>query len=398
MRLLLVDDEIRLLEGLRRSLRLERPEWHVATAASGTEAFQKIQSEEPFDMLITDMLMPGMDGSALLRESQRVAPGMVRIILSGHAGIELIQSCEASFHQFLAKPVDPDRFIALVDSFAAKEDTPSMSRARQLVAGLDRVPSLPSLHRGLSCLLREGHPSIEEVLAIVRLDMGMATKILKLVNSSYLTLAAKVTDLTQALELISLDLLKQAVLERGAMTAAQSLHPSGLDLAELWEHSAQVAQMASLLAAAEQVGQEEASHCYTAGLLHDVGRVVMALDPSLDYHRVLSESRRLDAPSPLLELEAYGTTHAEVGAELLHLWGLDPRLCDLVAGHHGRIHCTCGSIPNCILKCADLWSSSQASENPFSDGYTPPGDEPQPCLARWMPVLGGHAQGLSADH
>lgn len=385
MRILLVDDEVRLLDGLRRSLRLERPEWDVATADSGLEACERLQ-QASYDLLITDMLMPGMDGAGLLREARRVAPGMVRIVLSGHAGRDRIQSCESSFHQFLGKPVDPDRFIALVDGFDQGRAQPGSAQARALVAGLDRIPSLPSRHQELSSLLGRADPPLDAVAALVQRDLGMASKVLKLVNASYLTPDRKVTDLSQAVDLIGLDLLKQAVLEREALSVAEDLHPAGLDLAGLWHHSVQVAETCAFLARLEGLGAELAAFCHTAGLLHDLGRVVLATHPGLGYERLLRAEAGGQQPLTALEMEAYGTTHAAVGAELLHLWGLEPVLCDLVRTHHARLSDDPSHRLDRLLRFADQWCSEGAQDDPFADGLAHAWGH-DPSAQRWAEAL-----------
>ena len=232
MRILLVDDETRLLDSTRRAIRLERPSWAVFTASGGVEAIQVLQ-ERSIDVLVTDMLMPGMDGAGVLRMARQLSPGTVRLILSGHAGRDLIQSCEASFHQFLGKPVDPEAFIRVMDSFVIDEARPMATAARRLVAGLERVPSLPTLYRDLAHQLNEPSPSMEAVSRIVQLDLGMASKVLKLANSCYVTSELKVNDLRQAVELLSLDVLRKAVLVHGALEVARELNPSSLDLTEL---------------------------------------------------------------------------------------------------------------------------------------------------------------------
>ena len=278
MRILLVDDEMRLLDSTRRAIRLERPTWTVFTACGGEEALQVLQDRQ-IDVLVTDMLMPGMGGAALLRRARQLSPGTVRLILSGHAGRDLIQSCEGSFHQFLGKPVDPDAFIRVIESFEIAHEDLKTSSARRLVAGLERVPSLPSLYAELAHLLTEPDPSLEAVGRIVRRDLGMASKVLKLANSCYISSERKVNDFCQALDLLNLEVLKQAVLVHGALEVARELQPSGLDLTGLWEHSAAVGRAAATLAG-------------------PAGRVLLLFGRATARHRPGGAGRRIRAGLP----------------------------------------------------------------------------------------------------
>ena len=371
MRLLLVDDDLRLLGGLRRSLRVERPHWEVMAVAAGAEALALLEAGG-FDVLVADMHMPGMDGATLLQRARVVAPGTVRLVLSGHAGRDLILACEGSCHQFLGKPLDPAEFIHILEGFDPGPARLETLRARTLVAGLERLPSLPSLHRDLAQLLGEARPSLAGICALVRQDLGMASKVLKLVNSTFSASSfaprRKFLDLDQAVEMLSLDVLRSAVLVHGAVATAESLFPSGLDLEGLWEHSQAVAEACGFLARAETQDPAVEAFCHTAGLLHDLGILVLAGDPSLGYRDVLDLCAVTKSPMATVELDRFGTDHAEVGAELLHLWGLDPALCEVIRGHHVRKPDLGVFSLGRTLQLADLWSSNTLRGNPYSDG------------------------------
>lgn len=370
MRILLVDDEIRLVDGLRRTLRLERPSWQVKTALSGLEALQLLQRES-FDVLVTDMQMPGMDGASLLREAQLLAPETVRIILSGHAGQERIQSCEDAYHQYLGKPIDPEHFISLLDDMNESTKRPESLRARRLVAGLPCVPSLPSLYEQLVRVLKEGSPTVKELIELLRFDLGMASKLLKLANCCGKGPGDTPMDLYQALSQLSIDQFEQSVFRYGALAVAPSPAPSGLDLNELWEHSNMVAQVARSIALTEGHDATAVNLCHLSGLFHDLGRVLLASDPALDYRRVMELTEAPNRPLVAdLERNFYGTTHAEVGAELLWLWGVDKRVCNLVRHHHQPAVAAPDAEFLSILRFADAWCTGLvlSSPSPYADG------------------------------
>lgn len=105
IKILFVDDEPMVLQGLQRVLRPLRNEWETAFANSGQEALEKL-SQEPFDVIVTDMRMPGMDGGQLLTRVKERYPHMVRIILSGQADKTMVMKSVKPAHQYLAKPCD----------------------------------------------------------------------------------------------------------------------------------------------------------------------------------------------------------------------------------------------------------------------------------------------------
>ena len=106
-RILFVDDERHLLDGLKRSLRSQRNVWEVSFADSGEEAV-RLTEEQHFDVVVTDMRMPGMNGAELLARLSENYPDMIRLILSGHSDEALILKAVPYAHQFLAKPCDAE--------------------------------------------------------------------------------------------------------------------------------------------------------------------------------------------------------------------------------------------------------------------------------------------------
>ena len=107
IRVLFVDDEPRVLGGLRRMLRPMRHEWQMEFAQGGPEALDAL-AEQSFDVIISDMRMPGMDGGELLTEVMRRYPETVRIMLSGQSNKETVLRSVGPTHQYLAKPCDPE--------------------------------------------------------------------------------------------------------------------------------------------------------------------------------------------------------------------------------------------------------------------------------------------------
>ncbi len=102
-RILFVDDESLALQGLERMLRNMRNEWEMEFVDSGPKALERM-AQADFDVVVSDMRMPCMNGAHLLNEVMLRYPATVRLILSGHADQDLILKCVGSTHQYLAKP------------------------------------------------------------------------------------------------------------------------------------------------------------------------------------------------------------------------------------------------------------------------------------------------------
>jgi len=104
-RIIFVDDEPRVLDGIRRFLYPMRREWDMSFACSGPQALE-IMAHDPFDVIVTDVRMPGMDGTELLARVRDLHPGVVRIVLSGHSDRDLTLKAAVSAHKYLSKPCD----------------------------------------------------------------------------------------------------------------------------------------------------------------------------------------------------------------------------------------------------------------------------------------------------
>src|SRR5579885_317791 len=114
-RILFVDDEPNVLDGLQRMLRSQRKEWDMVFVGSGAEAIAAL-SQQVYDVIVTDVRMPEMDGSRLLEYVRQHFPRMVRIVLSGYFEREAALRAAGVAHQYLAKPCDPARLRETIDS------------------------------------------------------------------------------------------------------------------------------------------------------------------------------------------------------------------------------------------------------------------------------------------
>ena len=138
-RVLFVDDQPEILAGLRRMLRVLRNEWQMEFVESGEEALA-LMAEAPFDVVVSDMRMPGMDGAQLLTETMTQYPGTVRIILSGQADQASVMRAVTPAHQYLSKPCDAEMLKATVARASSLRATLSKSRSYALFPKSRRFP------------------------------------------------------------------------------------------------------------------------------------------------------------------------------------------------------------------------------------------------------------------
>ncbi|MFQ5753214.1 MAG: response regulator, partial [bacterium] len=210
-RILFVDDEVNVLQGLQRMLRSMRNEWQMEFALCGQKALE-IMSQTPFDMIVSDMRMPGMDGAELLNEVMQRYPDIVRIILSGQASKEEIIKSIGPTHQYLPKPCDAEKLKATIARAFAQHDLLKDRKLKELVSRMKSLPSLPSLYLELQKELQSLEVTMAKVGEIISKDVGMTAKILQLINSAYFGLPVHVSSAVHAAKLLGPEIIKSLVL------------------------------------------------------------------------------------------------------------------------------------------------------------------------------------------
>jgi putative nucleotidyltransferase with HDIG domain len=332
-RILFVDDEPNVLSALRRMFHDMREEWDMAFASDGRTGLGLI-AEQPFDVLVADMRMPGMDGATFLREAQAQNPGAIRIVLSGHSDRDMIMQTVRPAHQFLPKPCQPNELKIVIARSLALREVFLDDRVKNVVAQLDRLPTVPRLYSALLDALSREEPSMREVAGLIAQDVGMSAGILKLVNSAFFGLRTHVSSPSHAVNMLGLEIIKALVLSVGLFDRFNKEAFKNFDLEHLWRHSFGTGRLAREIAILEAASTDVQEYCYIGGLLHDVGKLIMATNFPDTYKDVIAACQGGQGTILDMERQMFGASHAEVGAYLLGLWGVDDPVVRAVYLHH----------------------------------------------------------------
>ncbi|MBN1517194.1 HDOD domain-containing protein [Candidatus Sumerlaeota bacterium] len=334
--IIFVDDDMDILTGLKRMFRPMRHEWKMSFASSGKEALE-LMDGEPMDVIVSDMRMPEMNGAQLLMAVKEKWPQTVRIILSGHSDQELILRSVEIAHRYLAKPCDGDVMREAVERGCSLRNMLHNPELESIVSGLESLPSLPHLYTEIIDVLKSPDPSIKKIGEIVEQDIGMTTKILQLVNSAFFGLPRHVASPTQAITLLGIDVVKSLVfaIQVFSQFDAKLLHE--LHFEKVWSHSVNVGNLARMLAMEAHADSVCADQAYLAGIIHDVGKLILAINLRDQYAGAIHNAVEKNVPLFMVERDALGTTHAEVGAYLLGLWGMPDAIVEAVAYHHAPL-------------------------------------------------------------
>lgn len=325
---LFVDDEPAVLDTMKLQLPGLAGKWRMLFAGSGEEALAVLE-QAPVDVLVSDMQMPGMDGAALLEQVRDRYPAVARIILSGHSEESSALRAMRVSHQFLNKPCEPGRLEKVIERTRRLQTLVGQEAVRRMVGRIERLPSPPTVYLSLQRLLMREDCSAKRVAEILIRDQAICAKVLQLVNSAYFGLARAIAEPEEAVVYLGFETLKNVVLAVEAFQAT-NLHGAPPALLQMMQqHAMHVASLASKVAPAAL--RREA---YIAGLLHDVGKLIVYKENPREVARARQLSREQSLPAYLAEAEVFGVGHAEIGAYLLGLWGLPQEIVEAVADHH----------------------------------------------------------------
>jgi HD-like signal output (HDOD) protein/CheY-like chemotaxis protein len=338
IRILFVDDERPMLGLLKIGMRPMAAQWEMEFAGSGEEALPLIQ-QKPFDVIVTDMRMPGMNGVQLLNQVQRLHPQTIRIILSGFMELSDAIKSIGLTHQCLAKPCTLDHLKQSIQHVTEVKSRVHHEKLCSLAAGLKNLPSLPELCLQITDALKSPNSSTQLIAELASQDPALSAKLLQLANSAYFGVNNPVFSVDEAVTVLGVGIIQALALAVPLFTAFDRKKFPDFPIDQLWHHSAQTGAIGREIFSGQPGLAICAEHLFAAGVLHDVGKLILAEGLPEEYARVFAESRA--TRTPLFEVEAkhFHTTHAQVGAYLLALWGLPIPLVEAVADHHQPNRC-----------------------------------------------------------
>lgn len=296
-RVLFVDDEPVLLRAIDRAMRLKHPGWTFRFAQSGADALQLLE-REPFDIIVSDISMPVMDGVTLLANVKSRFPHVARLALSGGALPQDRIRAARTIHQWLAKPCPITKLNETIEHLGWGRSLVDDLAAVQAALGLESLPSAPDLYVHVAEAL-DRDARTEEIAALIERDVASAAKLLQLVNSAFFGDSERITSAAVAVEALGKASLRELLL-------ASELMRTSPDAEAVTRRGVLAASIARSLAT------EHHDDVFLAGLLHGIGELVLGAE-----HAVYR--------SPVV--------CARLGGLLLSTWGIPIEVARAVAYH-----------------------------------------------------------------
>lgn len=309
MKILFVDDEVMILNGIKRSL--FRTGWDIKYVTSAAEALTTLK-EFTADFIVSDMLMPGMNGADLLEKVSVLYPSTVRIILSGHADKELSTRASYVTHQWYHKPCAPDVLKSELERIHnIRADIPYDS-ITELLGGITSLPTLPSVFIKIKSLIRDENVSIEDISSLISESQTLTAKVLQVANNAYFVSSKKITSIENAI----IRLGTEVVCNIAAITEVYSTFDNKASsyYSEILARGLSTAHLASLM-----VDKPIKDSTMLAALLHNIGELI--------FHEIAAENintylqqRIVGADNTQLEIELFKISNIQISSYLLHLW------------------------------------------------------------------------------
>lgn len=303
--------------------------WELCFANDGESALAEM-ARAPVEVLLADANMAKMSGPALLRTVQERDPSVVRILLSGHTGLDILRTALPYAHQFLPKPCDGQLLRSTLESACNLRSLLARPEMRQLVGSSNQLPSAPRTFIELSNALANPSASSRAISDIIEKDIAISARVLQLVSSAFYGLPRAVTSIGGAVAYLGVEVVKAIVLSvevSRMFPLTQSIPDFSVDA--LQQQGMRASQLAKRMLGHEPGGDV----LVVAGLLQDSGQLVLASRAAARFGLALSTAAARKQPLAEVETDLFGATHADIGAYLLGLWGLPQRVVSTVANH-----------------------------------------------------------------
>ena len=306
--------------------------WDIDVAEGGAKALERLSGKK-YDVVVSDMRMPNMNGIQLMNEVRRLHPETSRIIISGLGDQEEIARSLETTHQFLSKPVRSKDLVATL-SRIGKLDTLLLDEKLKALAGrLSSLPSFPSIYLQITKELSTEEPSIEAIADLTLQDPALTAKMLQVANSAAFGLPDKVSNPFDAVQFLGLNAVRSIALSAHVFRNFEQLELKTFSANQVWTESLLCARITRQIMRLKRVDENATEDACTAAMLRNVGKLMLAKNLPEEFEKMMA----LVVQENISQAEAgktiFGASHTSVAAYLFSLWGLASPMVEAVALH-----------------------------------------------------------------
>ena len=328
-KILIVDDEIQILKSLNR-LFLDT-DYEVDIAESGAQALEKLAQEE-FDLVISDMRMPNMDGNTFLNKVKELYPKILRVILSGYADekqvFKSLQNNTAKL--YLYKPWNNESFINMINHIFETEGILLEKKLLEIFNNIEELPTIKASYQKIIQLI-ENEADFSEITKEIEKDQAISTKLLHIANSAFYGL--KTGSIKQAAVYIGMKNIRSLVLSTSIIDSMGINKKLESYINHQWELAFLSNRILTFIYE-KILGKKLLEETNSAGLLHNIGVVFMINIHKDEYLKLRDVAMKSGREFEEVEREVFGVSHQEIGGYLLRWWELPYPIVEAALFHH----------------------------------------------------------------
>jgi putative nucleotidyltransferase with HDIG domain len=332
-RILVVNSNPAELQLIRGYLGSPVPEWEVLFLENAASAIAALKSA-PADIILTDFQLSDLRGLDLLNQASELSPKIATIVLANLEGTDSALKCVGTAHHFLAKPCDEGRLKEALDRALDSSSWMPDEAVRKLARGMSVLPSPPGLYFRIIKEIQKSEHAVENIGWLIARDPATTARLLQMVNSASFGLSIRISNPIEAVVYVGLKMTQSLVLMAHTLGSLEKYPQIKPAIDKIWRHSVQVSGFAKAIARVERLSVSTAEEAFTAGLLHDIGQLILAANHPEAFARSLALAKEKGLSSVEAEMQVFSTSHAELGAYMLATWGLPWPVVESVAFHH----------------------------------------------------------------
>ncbi len=330
-RVMFVGEDQELWPDLLRSSSSEG--WAMTFAHTADEALVALD-EQSFDAIISNLNLRGMSGPEFLHEVRNRRSDVWRFLRADPRSVQDTRGWAGAAHQLIEFPAGAEAIQQRLTKAFREEFWKPGAIAQTLLTTCPVLPSLPKVYHRILDLLNSPDASLEKIGALIEQDPPMSAKILKLVNSAIFALRLDVNRASEAVMYLGIETTKAILLLAHSTSAFHPIERIHFSMEQLVRHSVATARFARWISQEECPRGQTPDQAYTAGLLHDIGKFLLAANRPEAYGRAIQHARKNQLSLRQAEMDFFGADHAEIGGALLASWGLPQPIVEAVALHH----------------------------------------------------------------
>ncbi len=320
--------------GYRRNIPAINSSWSVNITDNTKDAVDFVRGND-IDVIVCDEEVSDNKGLDVISSCSHEKPGVLSFLRKS-GGPSKEESIALSEKKIFVLPhnLEEEGICSHISRRILMKSLSGNPNLLSVIRKMKKMPTIPQLYHQITRELRKEDGSIEFVAGLISKEPSMATRILKAVNSPAYVLGYEITEVVHALLFLGKEATQAQILADSIFTSYPNQSIAGLNLQNVWKHSINVSAIARRISMSIDSNKKSAEIACTAGVIHDLGKVLMATNLPDLYLKAVNYAESENVPLVEAEEKVFGTNHAEVAASLMGLWSIPFKILSSVAYHH----------------------------------------------------------------